>query len=150
MVPKGFIFHYLSQTDINTKNQLWMKIMNNDSQVCILNFSVFVTVIPAISNYSTLGLTRSIEFTCPRVSGSTSGKTLWPACPWVFPSVDPSTLGRISLYLLTSLMYCYKVLEVCLCVLCWQYNKLEKVVWPPFYPQSGILLPMGCLGSGIC
>ena len=27
--------------------------------------------------------------------------------PWVFPSVDPSTLGRKSLYLLASLEYCY-------------------------------------------
>ena len=86
--------HYLSQTDVTALSwmvckspytPLGMKIMNNDSQVYILNFSVFVTVIPAISNDNTLALTCSIEFTCPHVSGSTSGKTLGGFAPLGFP-----------------------------------------------------------------
>ena len=35
------------------------------------------------------------------------GKPLGAAPPWVFPSVDPSTLGCKSLYLFASLVYCY-------------------------------------------
>ena len=49
--------------------------LNNEFQLYLHTFWVFVTVIPSISNDNTLALTRSIEFTCPRVSGSTSGKT---------------------------------------------------------------------------
>ena len=81
---------------------LGMKIIN--FFIMISSFTwllLFVTVIPAISNENTLlALTRSIEFTCPCVSGSTSGKTLVGCTPLGFPPVDPSTLGRKSLYLL--------------------------------------------------
>ena len=44
-------------------SSLGMKIMNNDFQLYLHNFWVFVTVIPPISNDITLALTQSIEFT---------------------------------------------------------------------------------------
>ena len=50
-----------------------------------------------------------IVFSRPRVSGSTSGKNLGGLRhPWFFPLVDPSTLGRKTLYELASLVHCYK------------------------------------------
>ena len=57
----------------------------NDFQLYLHNFWVFVTVIPAISNDNTLALTLSMEFTCPHVSGSTSGKILMGCAPLGFP-----------------------------------------------------------------
>ena len=70
--------------------------MNNDFQICLHNFWVFVTVIPALRNVNTLALTLVIlpALVCldqPR------GKPSWAAHPWFSPWLIPPHLA-VNLY----------------------------------------------------